>query len=184
MSLPTQQKHKYYIYMYYNQRFYLKYRNVTWDLVQINPILFNHHVYTKYKVTWNILFKLTYSTYHHYHTAHCHMWTLWQAWLQAFGSSYGLAATWQLFIYIMWRHAHGGTIRNQNCDNRAVSVHGYWIFYDALGWLSQYTGPPGIRTSHVFRPGIESGSTVWKSRMLTTQPATHMHINTLVEINN
>ena len=31
-----------------------------------------------------------------------------------------------------------------------------------------------IQTSHVFRPGIEPGSTAWKSRALTTQPATHI----------
>ena len=30
----------------------------------------------------------------------------------------------------------------------------------------------GIRTSHVFKQGIEPGSTAWKSRALTTQPAT------------
>ena len=36
---------------------------------------------------------------------------------------------------------------------------------------SDYTG---IRTSHVFRPGIEPRSTAWKSRRLTTQPATHI----------
>ena len=29
-----------------------------------------------------------------------------------------------------------------------------------------------IRTSHVFRPWLEPGSTAWKSRALTTQPAT------------
>ena len=31
----------------------------------------------------------------------------------------------------------------------------------------------GIRTSHVFRPGIETGPTAWQSRRLTTLPATH-----------
>ena len=40
---------------------------------------------------------------------------------------------------------------------------------------SDYTG---IRTSHVFRPGIEPGSTAWKSRALTTQPATHLTLFT------
>ena len=35
---------------------------------------------------------------------------------------------------------------------------------------SEFTG---IRTSHVFTPGIEPGSTAWKSRALTTEPATH-----------
>ena len=38
----------------------------------------------------------------------------------------------------------------------------------ARDWTSDYTG---IRTSHVFRPEIEPGSTAWKSRALTTQPA-------------
>ena len=30
---------------------------------------------------------------------------------------------------------------------------------------------------HVFKPGIEPGSTVWKSRKLTTQPPTHIYIS-------
>ena len=108
----------------------------------------------------------------HYHTAHC---SLWQAWLQAFVSSYGLASTRQHFIYLMWRHMPAQsatrivtTERNQftgigsfGCLGMTLPVHG----------TSDYTG---IRTSHVFRPGIEPGSTAWKSRELTTQPATHI----------
>ena len=50
-----------------------------------------------------------------------------------------------------------------------LSVHG----------TSNYTG---IRTSHVFRPGIEPGSTAWKSRTLTTQPVTHILYNTSYKI--
>ena len=42
---------------------------------------------------------------------------------------------------------------------------------------SDYTG---IRTSHVFRLGLEPGSTAWKSRRLTTQPATHVPLALLV----
>ena len=43
----------------------------------------------------------------------------------------------------------------------------------ARDWTSDYTG---IRTSHVFRPGIERGSTAWKSRAVTTQSATHIMV--------
>ena len=40
----------------------------------------------------------------------------------------------------------------------------------SVHWTSDCTG---IRTSHVVRQGITPGSTAWKSRALTTQPATH-----------
>ena len=99
------------------------------------------------------------------------------------GSSYGLSTMRQHLTYHV--APHGGTIRNQNWDHRAVSVHGYGIFYVAWGWPSQDTGPliildSGIWISHVFRPGIEPRSTAWKSRTLTTQPATHWFQRRLV----
>ena len=50
------------------------------------------------------------------HTVICDQ-LIWQAWLQAFGSSYRLAATRQHLIDIYHVAPHGGTIRNQNWDN-------------------------------------------------------------------
>ena len=52
-----------------------------------------------------------------------------------FGSSYGLAATGQHLIYIMWRHiaAQSATRFGTTARVGAVSVHGYWIFHNAWG---------------------------------------------------
>ena len=98
-----------------------------------------------------------------------YMWPLWQAWFQAFRSSYGWSTTLQHMIYA-WHNPQPelepqSRIRSWiwdllHCLGMTLPVHG----------TSDYTG---IRTSHVFRPGIEPGSTAWKSRILTTQPATH-----------
>ena len=50
--------------------------------------------------------------------------------------------------------------------------------YDSLVQrTSDYTG---IRTSHVFKQGIKPGSTAWKSRASTTQPATHIILHKML----
>ena len=109
---------------------------------------------------------------------HCHMWPLWQA---SFTSILGLVVDYPPHGSIQCISSGASWLRNLQpelgsqsrirsqvwdllcCQGMTLPVHG----------TSVYTG---IRTSHVFRPGIEAGSTAWKSRTLTTQPATHIDI--------